>query len=293
MGLADWFSTFCRRIQIMNTGVIATRFKTITECLNKDFWDTSSEIDHSLYVGSYGRNTAAAGLSDVDILFQLPYSVWKEYDAYTENGQAALLQEFRASITKTYSKTSIRPDGQGIRVPFTDGLTFEIIPAFLNKDTSYTFLSSLDGGSWRTANPAPESAAIQARNDACNFNLVPLCRMMRGWRKIWEVPISGLLIDTLAYEFFGNYQNRNKSYRYYDFMCRDFFEWMAAQNSEQEYWEAPGSLQRIYGKGAFQHKASRCQQIAIEAIDHETANPSREWSAKQKWREIFGATFPD
>ncbi|EFA5104955.1 nucleotidyltransferase, partial [Escherichia coli] len=33
--------------------------------------------------------------------------------------------------------------------------------------------------------------------------------------------------------------------------------------------------------------------ISLEAIEHEMATPKREWSAKQKWREIYGSTFPD
>jgi len=76
-------------------------------------------------------------------------------------------------------------------------------------------------------------------------------------------------------------------------MCRDFFRFMADQDKEQEYRKAPGSGQRVYRKGQFQWKATRCYNITLEAIEHETANPKREWSAKQKWREIFGTTFPD
>jgi tRNA nucleotidyltransferase (CCA-adding enzyme) len=121
MGLADWFSTYCTNIQIRNAGTISTRYKNITQRLNTDFWTTTSDTAHSFYVGSYGRNTAIDGFSDLDMLFRLPYSMYEQYDGYVGNGQSALLQAVKTSIEKTYSKTSLRTDGQVILVPFTDG----------------------------------------------------------------------------------------------------------------------------------------------------------------------------
>jgi hypothetical protein len=227
------------------------------------------------------------------MIFQLPYSVYETYNGYSGNGQSALLQAVKKSIEKTYSTTSIRADGQVILVPFNDGITFEVVPAFINKDDSYTYPDANNGGRWRTTNPKPEIEAIRTRNNACNGNLVPLCRMMRSWKAKWDVPIGGLLVDTLAYQFIYGWQYKDKSYFYYDYMCRDFFKFMADQDKEKEYWKSPGSGQYVYGKGLFQWKATRCYNLSLEAIAHEIANPKREWSAKQKWREIFGTSFPD
>lgn len=293
MGLAEWFSQFCDNLIVQDGGTISYRYKAITKRLNTDFWTTTSDTSHSLYVGSYGRNTAIQGFSDLDMIFQLPYDVFKKYNDYSGNGQSALLQAVKISIEKTYSTTSIKADGQVIVVPFNDGITFEVVPVFLNNDNSYTFPNANDGGSWKTTNPRPEIEAIRSRNLECNYNLVRLCRMMRSWKHQWSVPIGGLLVDTLAYQFIQNYAYREKSYLYYDFMCRDFLKWMAEQDENQEFWRAPGSGQWVYGKGLFQYKAKRCYNIALDAIAHEQAIPKREWSAKQKWREIFGTAFPD
>src|ERR1039458_4585039 len=121
MGLADWFSTFCANIQIQNGDTISTRYKAITQRLNTDFWTTTSDTAHSLYVGSYGRNTAIQGFSDLDMIFQLPYLLYTQYNCHAGNGQSALLQTVKTSIEKTYSTTSIKADGQVILVPFNDG----------------------------------------------------------------------------------------------------------------------------------------------------------------------------
>jgi len=294
MGLADWFRTFCGNIQVKNKATISTRYKNITKRLNTDFWSTTSDTSHSLYVGSYGRNTAIHGTSDVDMIFQLPYSVYRQYDGHRGNGQSALLQAVRTSVRKTYPATDIGADGQVIVVSFGDTITFELVPAFINDDDSFTFPDSNGGGSWKRTNPKPEMAAIRTRNADCNGNLIPLCRMMRAWKGKMNVPIGGLLIDTLAYQFIGNWKHRNESYFYYDYMCRDFFVFMADQDKSKEYWRAPGSGQRVYGpKGQFQYKAKRAYNLACKAIEHETATPKKVWSAKQKWREIFGTSFPD
>ena len=292
MGLADWFAGFCHNIRVQDRGTISTRYKTITRRLNTDFWTTSSETSHSLYVGSYGRNTAIQDFSDLDMIFQLPYAVYVQYNGYSGNGQSALLQAVRQSMLKRYPNTKIGADGQVIEVAFDDGITFEVVPAFVNKDDSFTFPDSNNGGNWRLTNPKPEIEAIRTRNNSCNGNLVMLCRMMRSWKHRQNVPIGGLLVDTLAYQFIDNWQYKNESYFYYDFMCRDFFSFMAKQDQNQEYWRAPGSQQYVYGKGLFQSKASQCYNLARQAIEHEMANPKQEWSAKQKWREIFGTSFP-
>lgn len=293
MGLADWFSNFCTQIQVQDAGTISTRYKAITRRLNTDFWETTSDASHSLYVGSYGRNTAIDGFSDLDMVFELPSAIYHQYDAHQGNGQSALLQAVRSSMQKTYSTSSVGADGQVVTVSFQDGIAFEVVPVFTNQAGSYTFPDANDGGKWQTTNPRAEIQAIRDRNAACNGNLIPLCRMMRAWKRKWDVPIGGLLIDTLAYQFIESYEYRDKSYLYYDFMCRDFFKWMSETDPDQEFWRAPGSGQYVYGKGLFQYKAKRCYNISLEAIQHETADPKREWSAKQKWREIFGSSFPD
>lgn len=293
MGLADWFETFCANIQVQDRGTIPIRYKAITKRLNTDFWTTTSETAHSLYVGSYGRNTATQGFSDLDMVFELPADLYYQYDRYVGNGQSALLQAVRSSMKKTYSTSDIGADGQVVVVSFQDGITFEVVPVFINNAGSYTFPDANNGGSWKTTNPRPEIDAIRVRNIDCNRNLARLCRMMRSWRNNWDVPMGGLLIDTLAYQFIEKYEHRRQSYLYYDYLCRDFFAWMADQDARQEYWRAPGSGQFVYKKGNFQYKARRCYNLAVEAITHEMATPKREWSAKQRWREIFGTTYPD
>lgn len=292
MSISEKFQTFCTNLRMATTVVsnVSSRYKQITKRLNIDFYSNESETLHSLYVGSYGRGTAIH-VSDIDMLFILPYSVYTKYNAYTTNGQSSLLQDVRTSICKTYSTTHLGADGQVIKLNFNDGIDFEIVPCFLNNDGSYTFPDSNDGGRWRTTNPKPEIDAINEANaNVCNNNLKRLCRMARAWKDKWEVPIGGLLIDTLAYNFLTNWEYKDKSHTYYDWMTRDFFEYLKNQNEDQKFWLSPGANQHADRKGNFEYKALRCYNISLEALEYESKG--QDSSANQKWREIYGTQFP-
>ena len=291
MGVGEDFKIFCSNLTVTvdNRSRIGDRYQLITRRLNLDFWGQDSKTNHSFYVGSYGRGTAIRGFSDLDMIFQLPYQDYQRYHVYSGNGQSAMLQDVRRSLQKTYPNTYIGGDGQVVKISFTDGIDFEIVPAFWNKDESYTFPDSNAGGRWKVTNPKPEIAAAASADAECNGNLKQLCRMARSWKDKWNVPIGGLLIDTLAYRFIRAWEHRDKSFLYYDLMNKNFFDSLAME-PQREYWHALGSGQYIYPKGVFQRKARHCCNLAKEAIDYQSSG--YDYSARQKWREIFGTSYP-
>jgi hypothetical protein len=224
------------------------------------------------------------------MIFWLPVSYYNTYNAYSGNGQSALLQLVRNALRKTYPTTQVGADGQVVVVSFQDGITFEVLPAFVNNNDSFTYPDSNAGGSWKATNPRPEIAEINRLDKECNGNLKNLCKMARAWKRKWDVPIGGLLIDTLAYYFIREYEYRDKSYLYYDFMSRDFLEYLRTQSTEKLYWLSPGANQYVWRKGAFEYKALRCKNIAVEACGYQSDKYG--WTARQKWREIYGTEFP-
>jgi Second Messenger Oligonucleotide or Dinucleotide Synthetase domain len=291
MSVSDWFSAFCSNLIVQNNGSISYRYKRITARLNADFWSTDSDTAHSIYVGSYGRDTAINGTSDFDMAVWLPWSVHEQYSRHTGNGQSAFLQAIRDSIKRTYSASYVGADGQVVVLNFDDGMVFEILPCFEQADRSFMHADTNDGGCWRACNPRAEIDAMNTRNTyTANGNLRRLCRMMRAWKRRCDVSIPGILIDTLAYQFILSYEHREKSYLYYDYMSRDFFEYMAEQDRSQDSWRAPGSGRYVYRDGRFEAKARSARNIAKEAIAH--ASNAQPYSAKSKWREIYGTSFP-
>lgn len=117
-----------------------------------------------------------------------------------------------------------------------------------------------------------------------------LGRMARAWRDHNSVNMSGMLIDTLAYQFMASWHYRDKSYLYYDYMTRDFFSFLGQQDRNQTYWLAPGSGSYVCRGGAFELKARPTAELAIEAIKNCEADQL--WAAKQKYRQIYGGYFP-
>ena len=86
------FASLLKNLKITDevVGKIRYRYNRMTKQLNKDFWDIDNETQHSLYVGSYGRDTDIV-TSDIDWLFILPSNLKGRYDSYQGNGQSALL----------------------------------------------------------------------------------------------------------------------------------------------------------------------------------------------------------
>lgn len=291
MSVSDYFSTFCSNLRMSadTVSTIQSRYRHITKRINTDYWESTSETLHSLYVGSYGRGTEI-WTSDIDMIVQLPYATYEKFNGYSSNGQSALLQEVKSVLQKTYSTSYVKGDGQVIGINFTDGIDFEIVPAFVNKDDSYTYPDSNGGGSWKTTDPKKEISAMNTRNSDTNKNLKRLCRMARAWKKNCNVSMSGILIDALAYKFIGDWEYKDKSYLYYDYMSRDFFSYLKDIDTSQNYWLAPVSNRYVWKIDNFQSKAKTAYNNAIHAIAYE--NNSQKYSAKQKWREIYGTKFP-
>lgn len=291
MSISDKFCSFCSNLRMSNNTVsnVQKRYHSITKRLNKDFRGIDNDFLNSLYVGSYGRGTAIH-VSDIDMLYVLPWEYYTKYNSYIGNGQSALLQAVKDSIKQKYPVTYISGDGQVVKVWFSDGVEFEVVPCFEYSDGSgFCYPDTHDGGSWKTTNPKPEINAINTWNNITNKNLKRLCRMLRAWKDNCNVPMGGLLIDTFAYRFLKDWEYKDKSYLYYDWMTRDFFKYLSEQNDNQSYWVAVGSGQRIYPKGKFVSKAKIAYNNALKAIEKE--REGYEYSANIYWREIYGTKF--
>jgi len=70
---------------------------------------------------------------------------------------------------------------------------------FEQDDGSYKYPDTQGDGSWKITTPREEMEAVTKLDNAKNFNLKRLCKMARAWKNKHGLEMSGLLIDTLAY----------------------------------------------------------------------------------------------
>ena len=291
MGVGEKFRNFYDSIIMSSDDIssISYRYRRVTKVLNKYYYSSDSETNHCLYVGSYGRDTEVY-TSDIDMLFELPYWVYEKYNRYSLNGQSALLQEVKNVISKTYSSSRIKADGQIISIKFSDGSEIELLPAFLNTDSySYTYADTNGGGIWKTTNPKSEQFYINKLNNETNKNLKKICRLFRVWKEVNNVDIPGILIDIFAYNFLQNYVYKDKSFLYYDFLTRDFLKYLSEQPTSQTKWQTMGSGRFIFHYSNFQNKAKKSYEDTLKAIDYE--DRKFDYSANLEWRKIYGCRF--
>ena len=191
---------------------VRNRLKTVTLAMNREFWNMENDSQHSLLVGSYGRGTAI-DTSDVDVLVELPKSEYDRFDDVKRNGQSRLLQAVRSAIQTTYPRSDIRADGQVVKILFSDGMKFEILPAFRNVDLwgqtdTYTYPDTNMGGNWRSTNPKAEQEAMKSKNNSTNGLLFDTCKHFRLVRddRFSSYYLSGIVIDSFVYAAMSEWQ---------------------------------------------------------------------------------------
>jgi hypothetical protein len=288
MDIYNTFQELVSNLIIQNQDQIESRFSLITKKLNADFHGIESDSDNGIYVGSYGRNTAINGISDLDMIFELPSSLYTQYNGRSGNKQSQLLQTVKDSIQQIYSQSEVRGDGQVVSIKFKNDY-LEICPAFRDKNDVFTYPDSNNGGKWKKTNPLPEAETINKTNQDWNDNLIHLCRIARAWKNKSGVKINGLLIDTFAYNFITSDENyKTINFSSYDIFLRDFFIYLKSLDKNQTYWYAPGSNQKVYNKNSnFHSKAKKALKLIEEAIDKKENK-----TVFEIWRKVFGKNFP-
>ncbi|AQS60262.1 nucleotide-binding domain-containing protein [Desulforamulus ferrireducens] len=288
MSLSDDFNTFCNDILLKNRADMETSAGEIAKKLNNVYYDLSSEKEEHMYiVGSVGRESAIKGSSDLDLIFDLPNETYKKFDNYTGNGQSALLQEVKDHLKERYPKTKLRGDGQVVVIEFTN-YTVELVPGFKQSDGKFKYPDTHDGGSWKKTDPIPEKEESKNFDIETGGNFLNFCHTIRAWKNKKGFKFSGLLIDTLVYNFFNdNTSYKAVGYDAYLEVLKELFNYLKGLNKQQSYWYALGSNQHVYNtdNGNFIDKAKEAYE-EIKDLDEESEN------INDVLRNLLGTEFP-
>lgn len=266
---------------------INNRIKVITKIINQSYWNSDSEHEHKLLVGSYGRGTAIH-LSDIDLLVELPSSQKQRFEEYIHNGQSALLQDIKNKLLKHYSKSTIKGDGQIVSIEFSDGIRFEILPAFSDSKThAYTYPDTHDGGKWKITNPKLEQNKLNERNKEHSGAVKKLCRMLRAWNDENNVGLHGIAIDSLCYVFFISWDNKKNSFQYFDELSYSFFKWLSEFISTKKELKSIDDSY-IIELHDIKTKINKSCKLSDKAREFKEDNEKIE----KIWRKIYGNKFP-
>lgn len=288
MSLETDFEIFIGNLEPTNISEMEITVGEIAKKLNKNYYNLDSDkTSHMYIVGSVGRETAIKGVSDLDILFDLPVEVFKRFDAYKEKKQSSLLQEVKNVLKERYPNTDISGDGQVVVIKFNK-YTVELVPGFKQSDDRFKYPDTNNGGSWKYTDPLPEISESKKTAEDTDNNFKYIANMLRAWKNKQGFKFGGLLIDTITYKFLNEKTDyRNIGFDSYLDMTKALFEYIKGLDKDQSYWYALGSNQQVYNcdNGKFITKAEK----AYKKIKDLTANSS---DVNKKLRQVFGTQFP-
>lgn len=288
MSLETDFEIFIGNLEPTNISEMEITVGEIAKKLNKNYYNLDSDkTSHMYIVGSVGRETAIKGVSDLDILFDLPVEVFKRFDAYKEKKQSSLLQEVKNVLKARYPNTDISGDGQVVVIKFNK-YTVELVPGFKQSDDRFKYPDTNNGGSWKYTDPLPEISESKKTAEDTDNNFKYIANMLRAWKNKQGFKFGGLLIDTITYKFLNEKTDyRNIGFDSYLDMTKALFEYIKGLDKDQSYWYALGSNQQVYNcdNGKFITKAEK----AYKKIKDLTANSS---DVNKKLRQVFGTQFP-
>ena len=289
IGVTKRFSEFHRNLLLTqdqhDDGL--TKHRGVRGVLNRHYHGVSSETANSFLVGSWAKHTRVRPPRDVDVYFELPQTVYSRYEDVRGNKQSALLQEVRNVLRATYPSTDIRGDGQVVMVAFNT-ISVEVAPVFRLVSGKYFFCDTHDGGSYKVADPEAEKRSIESIDANNNGNLRRLIRMVKTWQSHCSVPLKSFYIELVMSEFIQASEWRRNSYYYYDWLLRDFFDYLLSRRNG--YLIVPGTHDVINLGSDWVSRCETAHARAVRACEHEYFDNID--SAGEEWQKIFGAKIP-
>lgn len=289
-GIGTRFDQFLTDIQLSSSHIddAQTKYNGVCKKLHDHYYYYSTYNGSTkLLIGSYGKNTAIAPPTDIDLIFRMPGEQFVKYNEYTGNGQSKLLQDVRSILLERYPFTTVRGDRSVVFVDF-NSYAVEIVPGFLLDNGNYYIPDSYGQGSWKQSSPEAEKGAIVSSNKKTNGNTVKLIKMLKAWKTNSSVPIKSIVLELLAIKFLDEWAYADKPSVFYDWMLRDFFKYLLGQ--QNGYVFMPRTFETIHCGNKWVSKAESAHGCANKACSYESDKKPLESSIE--WRKIFGSRFP-
>lgn len=262
-----------------------TKYDGVCGKLHEHYYSNAYNGSTKQLIGSYGKNTAIAPPSDIEVLFYMPSELFSRYDSRSGNKQSQLLQDIKNVLAERYTTTSMRGDGQVVLVDFVS-YKVEVVPAFQLQNGNYYIPDTNNGGKWKETSPRSEQKNITDSNKRSNGNTVKLIKLIKAWKYACNVPIKSLAIELSAVEFLVTWKYYDKTSVYYDWMVRDYFKYLLTQVNMISL--IPGIVEFMSYGDSWESKAKSASERADKACSLESTDFV---GATDEWKKIFGDRF--
>jgi hypothetical protein len=269
------------------TDATAKAERVAKSLFTKYYPDLTFTSDCYIKAGSFGKGTATKPRTDIDLIFRLPNDVYYRINALSGNKQSQLLQEVKRALLITYPTTDIRGDGPVVQVPF-ETYNFEVVPVFLWEGTIYITAHTADGGSWHCTNPAAEFQWLQTVDGYTLGKATHLIKMLKAWKHECNVDMKSICLETAAILLVSQWIHRHETIYYYDWMVRDFFEFLLRFQVDGKARPA-GISEQIPLGDLWQTKCQTAYSRALKACQYERVDD--DILAATEWQKIFGSQF--
>jgi hypothetical protein len=266
-----------------------TKYKGVTSCLNTYYYGSNYDNSNIILIGSWGKKTRVRPPRDIDLLFTIPYSTYTRFKARVGNIQSQLLQEVRTVLTAKYSGTNVKGDGPVVLVPFTT-YKVEVLPAIKLDNGQYWVCDTKGSGKYVPSDPIADIRNLEASDSLTKGNTRHLIRMMKCWQYYCSVPLKSFHIELLAIDFLRNWGHAGKTSIYYDWMVRDFFQYLIARGNGYGCVFAPGTVETLWLGNVWKSRAESAYQRALKACENEAGK--YRFLAGDEWQKIFGTQIP-
>ena len=291
------FNEFAARLEPTETQRTdaAAKHAGVRDCLNSTLW-----VDSAFLTGSYGRSTIIRPPNDIDLFVVLDYPKHGN-DYYKSMGSVAkALDRFHSILKGCYPDTPIRKDHPAIYLDFAT-YGFDVIPAFHRNGGGF-MIPSHAGTGWMSTDPTKHSERTTAMNKVTGGYFVQLVKMFKSWNRAHYAKLTGFHLEMALVNAWPRINSPTYPYALEAVKYASFAGAAAALfpalSGKLEFMTADpaGMSGNIDDYLGYQDRQSTRQRLdtaaaaAQIALRHEMRED--QYSAIEKWREIFGDPFP-
>jgi predicted nucleotidyltransferase len=193
---------------------IARRFQTLIERLQPSSAERTRFARHNstvvqrltaslrtvkpVLMGSYTRNTAIGGYSDLDLLVPLRAAEVKWGNELKSSD--TVLKTIRGELSSRFYQSDIGRDGQAIVAAFSDGTQIDVVPGFFTAFDRMPVYAIPDGASgWMNTSPIRHNKYLKDADFTSGGKLRRIAQLIKFWRftRTPSVPLSSFHVELL------------------------------------------------------------------------------------------------